>query len=167
MRDKSGFTITFDQRYKIKQIKKALVEKLGRSITDVELMQILLDTFEEHQHKSLVAEAQKLIELANELILREEMIKDYEKLKEENEELRKQVEELKEKLNKVDLTQYSAKELFYAFVRRLSDELEQQGFRNEEIDQIMKTITHIAVTVFPMRSDKPNYKALANLVFVR
>ena len=167
MSSRSSFAIDIEQRVRINKLKKQLEESTGKRIFDRDFMQILLDTFEEHQHKSLVAEAQKLIELANELILREEMIKDYEKLKEENEELRKQVEELKEKLNKVDLTQYSAKELFYAFVRRLSDELEQQGFRNEEIDQIMKTITHIAVTVFPMRSDKPNYKALANLVFIR
>ncbi|ADB58560.1 hypothetical protein [Archaeoglobus profundus] len=89
----STVKVTFDQRYKINKIKEQYAKKFGKNIRDQDLMQILLDTYEKHQHKDFIEEAKKLIELAKETVVKAE---DYEKLKEENEQLRREIELLKE-----------------------------------------------------------------------
>ena len=95
---RSSFTINFEQRFKINQLKKELEQKLGRRVFDQDFMDILLDTFEKHQHKTLLDEAYKVLECVKELVV---SIEDIEKIREENEELRREVEELKSKLEDI------------------------------------------------------------------
>ena len=52
MSKRSSFTVDFEQRYRINQLKKELENKLERRIFDQDLMDILLETFERHQHKA-------------------------------------------------------------------------------------------------------------------
>ena len=122
MSRKSSFGIDLKQRLALNDLKEELEQKLGRRIFDRELMDMLLRTFQEHQHKDFIAEAQKLVELAKETIV---IAEDVEKLKEEVEELRKENERLREELKK-QVTVSNAREAFVLFVRKVTEEAEGQ-----------------------------------------
>lgn len=135
---RTSFGINIDQRYKIKQIKEKLEKELGRRIFDQDLMDMLLRTFQEHQHKDFIAEAQKLVELAKETIV---IAEDVEKLKEEVEELRKENERLREELKK-QVTVSNAREAFVLFVRKVTEEAEGQ-LSKETQDKLLTILTEL------------------------
>ena len=138
MSRKSSFGIDLKQRLYLNELKEKLEEKLGRRIFDRELMNMFIETFEEHQHKDFIAEAQKLVELAKETIL---LAGDIEKLKEEVEQLRKENEELREELKKQTIV-HNAREAFKLFVKMVTQEAEQQ-LSKETQDQLLTILMEL------------------------
>ena len=138
MSRKSSFGIDLKQRLALNELKEQLEQKLGRRIFDRELMDMLLRTFQEHQHKDFIAEAQKLVELAKETIV---IAEDVEKLKEEVEELRKENERLREELKK-QVTVSNAREAFVLFVRKVTEEAEGQ-LSKETQDKLLTILTEL------------------------
>ncbi len=135
MSKRSSITCSVQQRSEFRKIKEKLAKIYGKEeyeITDRQVFQHLLDTFNKYQHLCFITIAKEFSnQLENSLQTLKEVTATYEeieKLKQENEELRKEIEELKEKL-KDGLMSATYEELHDRFVRTLSRHLEQMGMK--------------------------------------
>jgi len=141
MSNRSSITCSVQQRSEFRKIKEKLAKIYGKEeheITDRQVFQHLLDTFNKYQHLCFITIAKEFSnQLENSLQILKEVTATYEeleKLQQENEELRKELEELKKrKTTAVDPSNYE--ECYQLFLKALSQILEEKLRRGEITDE--------------------------------
>ncbi|WP_457549548.1 hypothetical protein [Archaeoglobus sp.] len=149
MSNRSSITCSVKQRSEFRQIKEKLAKIYGKEeyeITDRQVFQHLLDTFNKYQHLCFITIAKDFSnQLENSLQILKEVITTYEeieKLQQENEELRKELEELKKRqTTAVDPSNYE--ECYRIFLRALSKMLESAENVDEEIAEGFTTFMEL------------------------
>ena len=135
-RGRSSVSVDKQLRRVIDDLKEQIERATGTSVTDVDFMYRLLESYD--FKADLLSIAKQIIETTQELIVSYE---DYLKLKEEVEQLRKENEELREELKKQTIV-HNAREAFKLFVKMVTQEAEQQ-LSKETQDHLLSILTEL------------------------